>query len=442
MVTVGMPAGSSGSQALAELMVEAQENSLSPLLFGCEPKDLVTLAGWSVTEIGRQPLLKAGPEYSPNLSGPHQPAGRRELRRQARRALSKGVSIREIGGVELEEAYQQGRLDQLFFHRWQRHFLADFSFLVEPFQPPLSPHQKAFLAEDSSGQILALIVLSPSDRGWLLEHQLLHPQAPNGTGEYFLCHLLAERLSPGTLVSLGITPLFRSLTSLSDSQKPPGILSPLPRNLTKLLLRLWEPLYRFRRLLNYRLKLEPDIWEPVYWASPQRNRISELIAVLRAFSGGSLGRFAVSTVKKGLQRAAFAVPLETLRKSNLFYIVSLVFWIPILWSLDGQRLFGHPQACKAWAIYDIVLLSGFIRQHASISKSERCAATPYLMAMVLADIMVAWLLTAYYHGGIPQEQPLAAFLALINTAPVSALVFLTILTLTRIPIHGRVLQRF
>lgn len=439
-VVVGMPDGPNFDSALVDLISWCSRKDRVPLLFGVEPQNIATLATWNLVEIGRQPLFKSGPEFQPTLCGQEQPQKRRELRRQARRALSKGVELREVTAGELQEFYDGGSLDELFLARWNRHSLADFSFLVEPFRAPLKAQQRAFLAVGKTKTVLALMVLSPSSRGWLIEHQLLHPKAPNGTSELALCQLLSRQLPPGTLVSLGITPLFRALIGGSRSAQPPGILSQFPGRATQFLLNNWEQLYGFRRLLDFRRKLEPDSWEPVYWATPKSSLPVEILTVLRVFSGGSLIKFALATMTKQLQRLALAVPTRVFSQINLFYMVTLAAWIPVLWFVDGQKLFGHPQACKAWAGYDMILLAGFIKQHSGIPARKNSLATKILALLVLADTAVAWLLTLFIHGGIPQEQPLGAFLVLINTAPVSALLFLGTLILTRLPIHGRIIK--
>lgn len=436
VITAGMPAGPNPETALESFLQWCRRESLQPMIFGCEAPDLSALAGWSLTEIGRQPLFLAGPDFRPDLSGPKQPEKYRELRRQARRSLSKQVKVQELTVPELWSLSHSSVLKKMLYHRWEKRRLAEFSFLVEFHLEMGVAEKRAFAARsEHTGRLLGLVVLTPSQRGWLLEHQVLDPEAPNGTAELILCKILSENLPPGTWLSLGVTPLYSELQANRGSDEIPGVLSFIPTAAVDKLLSYWEPLYGFRKLLAHRRRLRPDSWEPVYWAVPQKRTVSDVLLVLRAFSGGSFVGFAWDTVEKQLQLLSRRLAPRVFPLLNQFYVVTLLFWIPVLWALDGLQLFGNPDACKVWAIYDFFLVGLFALHQRTVRRGASGFVTDLLLGMVTADTVLAWIQTALYHGGLPDGQPLlAALLVIINTAPLTAVVFLILVKFASKPL--------
>lgn len=438
VVTAGMPSGPDRARALAIFEDWCGQEGVRPLLFGCELADLEYLSSWEVTEIGRQPLFEAGSEFEPTLRGESQPEQYRKLRRQARRAFSKGVQIRELDVPELWRLSESGAFDPMMYERWRKRGLADFSFLVEFKIEKGQAKRRAFLVEQPEEEaILGLVFLVPCERGWLLEHQLLAVEAPNGTAELALCELLSKFISPGELLSLGITPLYQELQGRSGRLDAPTILQSFPDGLTHQMLDLWENFYGFRSLLHFREKLEPERWEPVYWAVPRRRVVRDVLSVLRAFSGGSFWSFAVRTAEKRLHSFSQSIRTTLLPKINLFYIVTLFLWIPILWNIDGIPLFGNAEACKVWAVYDVVLLALFALHQKVPESGKPSFTTDLLLGLVTADTVLAWIQTAMYHGGLPTVQPLGIFVFLINTAPISALFFLGLVKYATKPVPFR-----
>lgn len=435
MVTAGMPSGTSPQEALSSLLTWCRHGKLRPVIFGCEEPDKPYLHNWSLTEIGRQPLFRADHNFLPHLAGQDQPCEHRKVRRQARRALSKGIEVRELAPFELWELHEAGAFDVMLKHRWARRGLADLSFLVELCFSKGNQTRRIFAAfHNGEREPLGLLLLLPSQRGWLVEHQLITPHAPNGTAELLLCRLLSTFLPPGTWLSLGITPLYSELHGDPFSDEAPSILSRLPAWLTRLLLKTWESCYGFRSLLHFREKLEPEIWEPVYWAVPQRDEVRDTLAVLRAFAGGSLFNFGLGTLLKWLHKRSLALRAKVLPSLNTFYVLTLALWIPILWNLDGVKLFGSVLACKVWALYDVMLFFVFLLHHDVIIYNRRTHLTDILLGLVIADTVLAWIQTALFHGGLPSVQPLATILFLINSAPISAVFFLLMVRLANKPL--------
>lgn len=426
-----MPVCPEKERGLQVLLDWCRARKSSPLIFGCEETDRQALEQWELTEIGRQPLFWAHSDYSAHHSGPDQPASHRELRRQARRSSSKNTVVRELSTAKLWELTESGALDGLLTQRWYRRGLADFSFLVELRLSRGNERRRAFLASHSeSGEIRGLALLVPCQRGWLMEHHLVSKGAPNGTGELLLCEILSQHLSPGECLSLGITPLFREMMEIPAQEDVPSILQGLPLNVKRLLLKSWERFYGFQSLLQYRKKLEPEVWEPVYWAVPERRQLTDTFSVLKTFAGGSFVSFAWATLDKWLHRFALGLRRGFLPAVNLFYIVTLLLWLPILWNLDGEQLFGHALACKVWAIYDFFLWILFVLHQDVVRTCRRSNLTGLLLGLVTADTVLAWLQTALYHGGLPSTQPLGSVIFLINTAPISALLFLILVNYT------------
>jgi hypothetical protein len=429
-----MPVGPSRPEALTALRKWSEARRQTPIIFGVEPGDLADLQGWHLREIGRQPLFVGSSDYLPELSGPQQPSRGRELRRQARRALAKGVDWLVVPSGQIWELEQRGHLDPLLLARWQRQPLAEFSYLVALHLSLGQDCRRYFLLrQDQSGPPRGLAILVRSDRGWLLEHQLLGMDAPNGSGELLVCRLLSTHLASGCLLSLGVTPLYRALVPGLPHRDVPGILSFLPDPVRSALVAAWEPLYGFRSLQTYREKLQPAQWEPVYWAHPRGLPPFVLWAVLRAFAGGSLVGFAAATLAKLLAKTSRAIPDPVLRALNSFFIVSLCVWIPILWHLDGDVVFGSSVAPRIWATFDTLLLVGFFRHGCELREPRRrFRISAFLLGLVTADAALSLIWTAMLHGIWPESWALGIFLLALNAAPLLAAVFL-LLCLVRRP---------
>lgn len=432
VITSGMPVGPDPNEGLDRLSAWSKQQGLEPLIFGCEESDLEALSGWDVTEVGRQPIFFASSDYNPELSGPDQPAEHRKLRSQARRALSKGVALIKLEARELWRLLESGNLDPILINRWQHLAMADLDFLVELSFSGSSDRRSFLITSANRERPLGLILMVSSRRGWLLEHQLLTPDAPNGTAELALCRLLSEHLQPGEQLSLGITPLYFALTR--EARSIEAILQWVPQAIMDRLLTLSEPLYGFKRLHQFRSKLRPDRWESVYWAVPVKRRFGDLAAVLQAFAGGSFLGFGLRTLKKQFQKFAFESRESFLPHFSTFIIATLILWIPILWNIDGVPLFGNALQSKVWAIYDLLLLILFVFQHRALKKKKRSVATLLLLGLVTADTVLAWIQTALYHGGLPDTHPLGTLVFIINTAPLCALFLVVMVKLAFEPI--------
>jgi hypothetical protein len=421
-----MPTGKDPALALDHLLRWATDRAQTPIIFGVEPADLPYLKDWRIREIGRQPLFTAGADYTPELCGPGQPTRSREMRRQARRALSKNVDWNEVPAGSVWELHQRGALNSLLSDRWQRQPLAEFSFLVSLQLGLGQAVRRYFLlrAKEAPDAAAGLAILVQSDRGWLLEHQLVGKDAPNGSGELLVCRLLSGFLRTSEVLSLGITPLYRALVPDLPYREVPGILSFLPDAARTALVAAWEPLYGFRRLQSYREKLEPALWEPVYWAHAKGLPPFVLWAVLRVFAGGPMLGFAAATLQKIVAKRCLSIPRQALCWVNSLFVVSLCFWIPVLWNIDGRLLFGSEVAPKIWAIFDLFLVFGFLCHGRELARPLPSRFGPWLLGMVSADALLSLIGTALVHGPWPQSWQLGFFLVLLNAAPLLAALFL------------------
>lgn len=440
-----MPTAPSRQDALRELGRWAKLRGVKPILFGIEPQDLPSLDGWSIYEIGRQPLFTASSDFCPELSGQTQPARGRELRRQARRALNKDVDWIEVSAGEVWELERGGHLDALFLARWQRQPLAEFSYLVSLRLASGQAVRRYFILGATHDRLpLGLVILVRSDRGWLLEHQLIVKGAPNGSGELFLCRALERFLAPGLILSLGITPLYRVLVDHLPHHGHRAILSFLPQPIRSRLVAAWEPLYGFKRLQRYRDKLDPHAWEPVYWSFYGSHPSLVLLAILRVFAGSSLLRFGLASLRKVTSKVALSLDSNTLWAMNAFYVATLALWIPVLWFLDGDHLFGASFAPRVWAVFDVLLLVGFVlhgkaihsskfrgqpsprdEMHAGSSVPIHVSGWPYLLlGLVLADAVLSLIGTALFFCTRPFGWMATLWLVLLNLAPWTAVAFL------------------
>lgn len=414
VVCAGMPTDERGPKtALERLLGWAGRRGQTPLLFGVELADLCWLSDWKIRELGRQPIFVAGSRHDPALTGKGQPELGREMRRQARRALSKGVGWTEVSAAEFWECRERGDLESLFKTRWMRQPLAEFSFLVGLHLAAGQTYRRFFLlGHEGGGKPLGLALLVRSDRGWLLEHQIVGADAPNGSGELLVAQILSRALEPGQCLSLGITPLYRALAADLPHREIPAILSFMPEPVKNALLAAWEPLYGFRRLERFRAKLEPDRWEPVYWAQYRGSSSAALWAVLKVFAGGSMLGFGWATVLKLLGKVSNFLSSRGLVAINDFFLISLCFWIPILWHLDGEWLFGTAVATRMWALYDVGLVAGF-GLHGRLLRLKSQAARTHsavMLGLVGADAGLS-MLWSFLHNAV---------LFLLAAAPLAA----------------------
>jgi lysylphosphatidylglycerol synthetase-like protein (DUF2156 family) len=154
---------------------------------------------------------------------------------------------------------------------------------------PLSlPSERCSFGAERDGQLVGLASLAPiyARDGWLLEHLVRAPDAPNGTSELLVDAALRAALArQSRFVSLGLAPLAGEVAPWL------GCLG-----------RLGQGLYDFAGLARFKAKFRPGCWEPVYLAFPQRGSAAgALYDSLTAVAGQPLLRFGCGALASALQ---------------------------------------------------------------------------------------------------------------------------------------------
>jgi len=274
-----------GRAWVAAAFVEAARRArCRPRFFGVSGADAI-LAGGALgrTRIGEEPF------WAP-ARWPETLRTRRSLREQLRRARAKGVAVRRVDGA----AMASPRAGNLVARWLGARRMAPMGFLVQ-LDPLRYAAERLYFAAERGEQLVGLLVASPihATGGWLVEHLLRDPEAPNGTAELLVdaCFRHAAARGCGE-ISLGHVPLA----------------GPVPPPL-RLARRLGRRLYNFDGLRAFKAKLRPQRWEPLYLAYPAGERgVLAMLDVLRAFAPGGLLRFGLRTAGHLLLPARVALP--------------------------------------------------------------------------------------------------------------------------------------
>jgi phosphatidylglycerol lysyltransferase len=133
------------------------------------------------------------------------------------------------------------------------------------------------------GQAIAFLVASPvpARNGYLVELLARSPHAPNGTSELLIDAAMRQFLAEGrNYVTLGLVALAHSADR--EIRHNPWWL----RVLMHFARAHANRFYNFRGLEQFRLKMWPDSWDPVFAISNERRlSLNTLYAVGGAFSG-------------------------------------------------------------------------------------------------------------------------------------------------------------
>lgn len=271
----------------------------------------------------------------------------RSLREQVRRARAKGVVIRRVVGIEPET----DRALQRLMTRWlatrsmpSMHFLVE----LEPFVH--REDRQLFVAEregaqhegaergsaerkgaERKGEIVAFLSLAPvsARNGWLFEHLMRDPSAPNGTAELLVDFAMRALGKEGvTWATLGLAPLAGEVSGWLRAARA-----------------LAKPFFNFAGLAAFKRKLRPTSWEPIYLAFPrERSSVLAMRDGLRAFAGRSLIGFGIHTVLRG--------PPPLLRALEL----SLIPWTIALALWPAEPWFPSALVQHAWVAFDLLLI--------------------------------------------------------------------------------------
>lgn len=348
---------------------------------------------------------------------------------QVRRAERKGVDVRSVPPADLRSGQPLRQEAEALIRSWQaRHGMPPMRYLVDvaPFlcreerryfgafledrpEPPEAPaepltdvpirsadprkHQDEKSHADarsgapgrtSKGRLVALLVAVPiyARGGWFLESLLFDAPVPNGTTEALIDRAMR------TLGAEGAGYATMGLSALARLPGRPGRHVGLTA-LLRFCYRKLSSLYNFQGVERFQERLRPHDWEPVYLVAHGGVTPGTIWAVLKAFAGGRLDRFAAWTLRRRLK----AVPLERWAGGADLLAALLIPWIGVLLLCDSARWFGADWLAPAWASFDAAVSAGFFALGRGLRRKapwvRPLART--LLGVVLAD---AWLTLA------------------------------------------------
>jgi len=224
-------------------------------------------------------VLGAQPVWDPRRWGEAVDADR-SLRAQFRRAMNKGVRVRE---VPAGSASEDDRLRVCLAGWLGTRGLPPLHFLVEPQTLDRLWDRRVFVAE-RAGQVCGFLVLAPTPTrsGWLTEQFPRAPGAPNGTVELMFDYgIRAVGRDGSSYVTMGLVPL-------STHGFGAGFTNPLwLRAMLGWVRAHGRRFYNFNGLEMFKSKFHPDAWEGIYAISNEEQfSFRSLYAVAAAFSDG------------------------------------------------------------------------------------------------------------------------------------------------------------
>jgi phosphatidylglycerol lysyltransferase len=291
----------------------------------------------------------------------------RSLREQLRRARAKSVRVRRIQPDEFSgDPALTSKLEAVVQHWLAARPMPPMHFLVETDPFLLITHRQLFIAEQQDTVVgLLSLVPVPVRTGWLFEHLLRDPFAPNGTSELLVDTAMRSLAHDGVRwATLGLAPLAGDM----------------PRWL-RWVRTLCRPLFNFDGLATFKRKLSPQQWEPIYLVHPTDvGGITSLIDGLRAFAGGALWKFGLRTALRGPRPLLTA--LERL----------LIPWTILLAVAPTGTWFPSPAIHVAWVLFDVglYLLLRSVRQRSWLAGATVAAGAVTVDAILTMWQAIAW----------------------------------------------------
>ncbi len=244
-------------------------------------------------------LLGAQPTWQPSR-WPDIVASKASLRAQLHRARNKGVRIEHW---PVTRAADHPQLQACLEHWLRTRGLPPLHFLVEPETLGRLYDRLVFVALVDAGEeqeVVGFLVASPipARRGWLIEQNIRHPRAPNGTCELLLDAAFGHVAGRGAeYLTLGLAPLSRRA----------GIEASRRRWILRAAL-AWvrahgRRFYNFEGLDAYKAKFEPQAWEPIYAITGgHRLGVHTLYAITAAFGRMSPLKFLPLAIFRALRQ--------------------------------------------------------------------------------------------------------------------------------------------
>jgi phosphatidylglycerol lysyltransferase len=223
--------------------------------------------------------LGAQPSWDPR-TWPQIVDSRASLRAQLNRARNKDVVVESVS-VERAAANQELRC---VLHEWLNgRTLPPLHFLVEPNILDGELHDRIILLARRRDEPVAFLVASPvrARNGYLVELLARTAAAPNGTSELLIDAAMRRFASEGRgYATLGLVALTHAAEE--EMRFNPAWL----RVLLRFARAHANRFYNFRGLEQFRVKLAPQQWEPIYAISNERHfSPATLYAIGAAFSG-------------------------------------------------------------------------------------------------------------------------------------------------------------
>lgn len=290
----------------------------------------------------------------------------KSFQQQLRRARNKGVTVQQIIDRKCLENKKPIRIElEKVMLRWQQSKpMPPMSFLVQ-LAPFVCCQQRIYFCatqkcEDGTIKYLAFAVLSPiyAADGYLIEHLIRIPEAPNGCSELMI-DTIQKRLSYVSLFSLGILPL---------------------SGVTDIYLRavkyIANDLYHFEGLENFKKKLSPQKYQDIYISFPKSHTsLGALVDVAQAFTKSDAITFALGALFRG---SVFWIKCMTWM---------LIPWTMALASVDTQRWFPSATIQNIWVGFDCILFLGLW----SLAKTWRQSLARLLATLVTIDTVITFL---------------------------------------------------
>lgn len=318
-------------EVAARFVEEARRARRRACFFATERR-FAQRAGLSTLAIGEQPV------WDPSKWGATLLASR-SLREQLRRARAKGVQVRALASVEVQdpEAPLRREIEALTARWLGTRPMAPMGFLVDV-EPFSFPDERLYFIARQARRIVGFLAAVPifGRGGWLFEDVLRDPEAPNGTTELLIDAAMRAAAARGSrYVTLGLAPLAGPVRGWM------GILREYSASL-----------YDFRGVHAFRSRLRPGRWDPIDLAYAEGGRSFgfagslALFDALSAFARGRLARFGLATLLRG--------PAVVVR----LLAALLVPWTAALALTDWHHFFPSPGVRTAWVVFDVLLASG------------------------------------------------------------------------------------
>jgi len=324
-IAIGTPLTSVESRpaAVQRFIQAARERGFRPVFFGVE--DLEPFAGCRSLVLGQQSVLKVS-EWDATLR--RTPT----LRKQVRRPVAKGVTVRQVDPSELAEGMPlRSEVERLRGEWLACRPMEPMGFLVsvEPFHVPA---EHLYFVAEHKGKAVQFLSAVPiyGRNGWLMEDMLRSAAAPNGTTELVIDAIMHKLSGAPYWLTPGLTPLAGGIPWWLEFTR-----------------RMMVPLYDFSGLRRFRSRLHPASWRPIWMVWDRGPSVRVILDVLRAFASGHIVAFAWRSLTRHPNGLPWAVA------------VPLVAWTGLLAGLTIARnsatLGFSVMGLAGWTVFDAVI---------------------------------------------------------------------------------------